>query len=93
MTDNDDGLPVTAKVSRVQIMPALPKVNLNLPNVRVPEMMDITSYIPTAKHPPFLKEVHNFSVQAGGHVNREVSSIENNINKVSYKIPTRFCYQ
>jgi hypothetical protein len=64
---------------------ALPKVN-----VHVPEMMDISSYIPTMKPPAFLKEVYTFPVQLGSqvgdHVNREVRNIGNNINKVHYKI-------
>lgn len=59
---------------------ALPRVNL--PNIRVPEMMDISSYIPTIKPPAFLKDVYSFPIQVGDHVNREVRSIGNNINKV-----------
>lgn len=75
------GPPMTANTPRrVGYFSALPRVNL--PNVHVPQMMDISSYIPTIRPPPFLKDVYTFPNQVGDHVNREVRNIGSNINKV-----------
>ncbi|XP_032792295.2 XK-related protein 7 isoform X1 [Daphnia magna] len=75
------GSPMTPSAPRrMGHFSALPRVNL--PNIRVPEMMDISSYIPTIKPPAFLKDVYSFPIQVGDHVNREVRSIGNNINKI-----------
>lgn len=56
---------------------ALPKVNL--PHIRVPQMMDINSYIPTVTSPPFLKEVHRYPIEVRDHLGREVRNLGNNL--------------
>lgn len=57
----------------------MPRMNLPTPR----EMMNIGDYMPQMNPLPFLKEVYTLPVTVGGHVNREVRNLGNNINKVT----------
>jgi len=57
-----------------------------MPNIQMPQMMNIGSYITDIRPPAFLKDVYNVpiqvGVQVGGHINKGVQHIGNNVNKV-----------
>lgn len=75
-------------------MPALPTMS-NMPSINVPQMMNISSYIPEIKTPAFLKDVYALPVQVGGQINRGVHQIGDNINKVctySIKLSNKFLW-
>jgi len=78
-------------------LPQMPKVNINMPalptmpSINVPQMMNISSYIPEMKTPAFLKDVYALPVQVGGQINRGVHQIGDNINKV-YSIKLSNCF-
>jgi hypothetical protein len=70
-------------------MPSLPTMP-NMPSINVPQMMNISSYIPEIKTPAFLKDVYALPVQVGGQINRGVHQIGDNLNKVSIKLSNSF---
>ena len=74
--------PATLAVNYHRKLPQIPKMNINMPNINMPQMMNISSYIPEMRTPAFLKDVYALPVQVGGHINRGVHSIGDNLNKV-----------
>lgn len=65
-----------------QVKPALPSINLSLPNIRDPQMMNVNMYMPSARPPTLLKEVSALPGHIGRHVNREVQQFGFDLNKV-----------